>query len=265
MFYSPVNPLHSFEVVLFMNISRPLVSLAVSSFLILAGCATSSTVENGYDPAEYLNRPVHSLNKGIDKVLIRPIAKGYEAIVPATIKHVIGNEVRFLSLPGTLINSALQGNIERTGDTAARLFVNATMGGLGALDPATDMNIPEHSEDFGQTLAVWGARQGPYYSLPLLGPSTARGVVGRVGDFALDPLSFIGGGSTRLWLGPVNRVASIIDTRMKFGSAIDQALYNSPDSYVTVRNLYLQRRRNAILNGQDSPSVRPDIYEGGEF
>jgi len=248
-----------------MSNNRSLASLAVLGCLTLAGCATSTTVDNGYDPAQYLIRPIHAFNKGVDTALLRPLSKGYEAVVPATIKHVVNNEVRFLSLPGTFINSALQGNVERAGDTAARMVVNATLGGLGALDPATEMNIPEHDEDFGQTLAVWGARQGPYYELPLFGPSSARDFVGRAGDFMLSPLSYIGGGTTRLLLGPAKRVASIIDTRYQFGDAIDQALYETPDSYVTVRNLYLQRRNNAILNGEVDPDASPDIYEGGEF
>lgn len=239
--------------------------LAALCMMALAGCAQSTTVDNGYDPAQYLNRPFHALNKGVDKVVVRPLSKGYEYVVPATIKHVVNNELRFLSLPGTLVNSALQGNIERTGDTAARLLVNGTIGGLGVLDPATEMGIPEHSEDFGQTLAVWGARQGPYYELPLLGPSSARDFAGTVGDFALNPLSYVGGGTGSLILGPVRRGVDIVDTRFRFGKLVDGALYESPDSYVTVRDLYLQRRNNAILNGQTDVDALPDIYDGGDF
>ena len=239
--------------------------LAALCMMALAGCAQSTTVDNGYDPAQYLNRPFHALNKGVDKVVVRPLSKGYEYVVPATIKHVVNNELRFLSLPGTLVNSALQGNIERTGDTVARLLVNGTIGGLGVLDPATEMGIPEHSEDFGQTLAVWGARQGPYYELPLLGPSSARDFAGTVGDFALNPLSYVGGGTGSLILGPVRRGVDIVDTRFRFGKLVDGALYESPDSYVTVRDLYLQRRNNAILNGQTDVDALPDIYDGGDF
>ncbi len=235
------------------------------SFIALSGCAQSTTVENGYDPAEYLNRPFHALNKGLDTAIIRPISKGYGAVVPATVKHIVNNEVRFLSLPGTLVNSALQGNIERTGDTAARIFVNATLGGLGALDPATDLKIPEHDEDFGQTLAVWGANQGAYYELPLLGPSSSRDFAGTLGDLVLNPLSYVGSGTGGTLLGAGRRAASIVDTRHEFSDVIDEALYNSPDSYVTVRNLYLQRRNNAILNGQFDADARPDIFEEGEF
>lgn len=245
---------------------QTLASVVALSLLALSGCAQqSTTLENGYDPAQYLNRPFHAFNKGLDTAIIRPVSKGYGAVVPATIKHVVNNEVRFLSLPKTLVNSVLQGNLERTGDTAARLLVNGTLGGLGALDPATELNIPEHDEDFGQTLAVWGANQGPYYELPLLGPSSSRDFAGTVGDFFLNPLSYVGSGTGSTLLGAGRRTASIVDTRSKFSDAIDGALYGTPDSYVTVRNLYLQRRNNAILNGQSDLNARPDIYEGEPF
>jgi len=252
-------------VVPFMSLFRPFASLALFGFVALSGCATSTTVDNGYDPAQYLNRPFHAVNKGFDTAILRPVSKVYGAVVPATIKHIVRNEVRFLSLPSTFINAALQGNLERAGDTAARFLVNGTFGGLGALDLATDLNIPEHDEDFGQTLAAWGARQGPYYELPLLGPSSARAFAGRVGDYILNPLTYVSGGTAGLIVGPVKTAASIIDTREQFGDVIDQALYESPDSYVTVRNIYLQRRMNAILNGETDMDARPDIYEGGEF
>jgi len=248
-----------------MSFSRFVTGLAVTGTLALSGCANTASVQKDQDPASYLNRPFHAFNKGFDTVLLRPVSKVYDAAVPATIKHVINNEVRFLSLPGTFVNSALQGNFERAGDTAARFFVNGTMGGLGALDPATDLKIPEHDEDFGQTLAVWGAGQGPYYELPLLGPSSARDFAGTVGDFILNPVSYVGGGTGSLLLGPGRRAASIIDTRARFGDAIDRALYDGADSYSTVRNLYLQRRNNAILNGQFDAQAQPDIYEGGDF
>lgn len=248
-----------------MSFLRFAAGFAVIGVLSLSGCANTASVEREQDPAEYLNRPFHAFNKGLDKAIFRPVSKAYDVAVPATVKHVINNEVRFLSLPGTFVNSALQGNFERAGDTAARFFVNGTLGGLGALDPATDLKIPEHDEDFGQTLAVWGAGQGPYYELPLLGPSSARDFAGTVGDFIINPVSYVGAGTGALLLGPGRRVASIIDTRTRFGDAIDRALYDSPDSYTTVRNLYLQRRNNAILNGQFDAKSQPDIYEGGEF
>ncbi len=248
----------------FKSRSRTHSALLIAAFVGISGCSTSSTVENGYDPAMKTNRVIHSFNKGVDTAILRPLSKGYDLVVPATVKHIINNEVRFLSLPGTFTNALLQGNLERAGDTAARMVVNATIGGLGALDPATEMRIPEHDEDFGQTLAVWGAESGPYYELPLLGPGSARSIVGMAGDYVLNPLSYFSGNAVT-YIGAGSRVASIVDTRFRFGSLIDQALYESPDSYVTVRDLYLQRRKNAILNGDIRGDALPDIYENDTF
>ena len=232
--------------------------------LALSACA-SSTVENGYDPAEGFNRAMHGFNKGVDTVVVRPASKAYGYAVPKTVKHVIGNELRFLALPGSFANSVLQGNFERAGDTAARFWVNGTLGGLGTLDPATEIGIPEHSEDFGQTLAVWGVGSGPYLELPLLGPATVRSTAGRVADFALDPLTYIGSGSTTQAVKAAQRPVQVVDTRHRFGDLLDEVLYESDDSYSVVRNTYLQRRNNAILNGKVDEEALPDIYEAEPF
>jgi len=233
-------------------------------FTALSGCS-STTAENGDDPARGFNRAMHSFNKGVDTAVVRPLSKGYEYAVPETAKHVINNEVRYLSLPVSLANSALQGNVERSGQTLARLLVNGTIGGLGALDPATEMGIPEHSEDFGQTLATWGVGSGPYLELPLLGPSTVRDALAKPVDVALNPLTYIGQGTTTAIVKASERPARIIDTRYRFGKIIDDVLYKSEDSYTTVRNTYLQRRRNAILNGKVTEDVLPDILEQEPF
>jgi len=204
-------------------------------------------------------------NKGVDTAVLRPVSKGYEHAVPATFKHVINNEVRYVQLPVSFANSVLQGNVERAGDTLARIFINSTLGGLGALDPATEMGIPEHSEDFGQTLAVWGVGSGPYVELPLLGPSTVRDSLSRVGDNALNPLTYIGQGTTTAIIKAAETPVRIVDTRHRFGKLIDEVLYESDDSYTVVRNTYLQRRRNAILNGNIDAEALPDIYEDEPF
>lgn len=244
--------------------SRRILSGFAAIALVVSGCA-ATTVENGNDPAEGFNRAMHSFNKGVDTAIIRPVSKGYGYVVPETIKHIVNNEVRFVSLPGSLANSILQGNFDRAGDTAARLFVNATLGGVGALDPATEIGIPEHSEDFGQTLAVWGVESGPYLELPLLGPNTVRSAFGRIGDYALDPLTYIGSGTATTIAKASVTPTRIIDTRYRFSDLLDEVLYESDDSYTKVRNTYLQRRRNAILNGQVTEEVLPDIYESEPF
>jgi len=238
---------------------------ALATVLVISACSNSVIPEEGSDPLESFNRTMHKFNKGADTAVLRPLSKGYEYAVPETIKHVVNNEVRYVQLPVTFANTVLQGDVERAGDTAARFFVNSTIGGIGLLDPATEMGIPEHSEDFGQTLAVWGVGSGPYVELPLLGPSTIRDGVSRVGDAALNPLTYVGSGTTTAIVKAAETPVRIVDTRYRFSPLIDEVLYETDDSYSVVRNTYLQRRRNAILNGQVTEEVLPDIYEAEPF
>lgn len=231
----------------------------------ISACSGSTVPEQGSDPIEGFNRAMHGFNKGVDTVVVRPLSKGYEFAVPATVKHVVNNEVRYVQLPISFANSMLQGDVGRAGDTLARIVVNTTIGGLGALDPATEMGIPEHSEDFGQTLAVWGVGSGPYVELPLLGPTTVRDGLSRVGDYALNPLTYIGQGSTVAIAKAAETPVRIVDTRYRFGSLIDEVLYENDDSYSVVRNTFLQRRKNAILNGNLAADDLPDIYEAEPF
>ena len=242
------------------------VATMIGAIVALSACGSSGVVPaNNSDPAEGFNRAMHTFNKGVDTAVVRPLSKGYEYAVPETVKYIVNNEVRYVKLPISLANSLLQGNLERAGDTAARFFINSTIGGVGLLDPATTMGLPEHSEDFGQTLAVWGVDSGPYIELPLLGPTTVRDGLARVGDYALNPLTYIGQGTTTEIVKAAETPARIVDTRYRFGKLIDDVLYETDDSYTIVKNTYIQRRRNAILNGKVTEEVLPDIYEAEPF
>ncbi len=250
---------------IFSLFSKPLVGFACATSIILSGCAGNTVPDQASDPLESFNRVTHSINKGVDTAVLRPLSKGYGTVIPETVKHVINNEVRYVQLPLTFVNSVLQGNIERAGDTAVRFFVNSTLGGLGTLDPATEIGIPEHEEDFGQTLAVWGVGSGPYVELPLLGPSTIRDMVSLAGDAALNPTTYIGQGTAATIAKAAETPVRIVDTRHRFSDLIDGALYESDDSYTIVRNTYLQRRRNAILNGQIDADTLPDFDNENPF
>lgn len=249
----------------FRRLSALRAASAVVGLLAISACSSTSTSEGNDDPLEGFNRTMHSFNKGVDSAVLRPLSQGYDYAVPETIKHVVNNEVRYVQLPVSLANSVLQGDVPRATDTVARIVVNSTIGGLGLLDPATEMGIPEHSEDFGQTLAVWGVPSGPYLELPLLGPSTVRDGLSRVADNAMNPLTYIGQGTTTSIVKAAETPVRIVDTRYRFGTLIDEVLYETEDSYSVVRNTYLQRRRNAILNGQVTEEVLPDIYEAEPF
>ncbi len=227
--------------------------------LAAAGCATPAP-EGALiaDPYESLNRDFHEFNKGWDLVALRPATYIYREATPTLFQHLVGNAVDHLALPVIFFNSVLQGDIDLALNTAGRFSVNTLVGAGGLLDPATEFGLPFEQTDGGLTLAEYGANEGPYIVLPLLGPSTGRDAVGAVFDFAIDPFNFIsvpGGAGTSV----ATVAAPIINARSENFELIDDALYNSDDSYVTVRTAYVLSRRNAAAGGTEADAL-PDIF-----
>ena len=140
------------------------------------------------DPWEPMNRQIHGFNTGLDKVTLKPIAKGYQKVVPQFLRTGIGNFSSNLRTPLNIINSFLQGNGKTGLSETGRFLANSTFGLLGVLDVATDMGLERHNEDFGQTFAKWGIPDGPYVVLPFLGPRTVRDAVAVPLNFFADPL-----------------------------------------------------------------------------
>lgn len=135
------------------------------------------------DPWQGFNRTMYRFNYRFDKYVFLPIVRGYQAITPDFLEQGIHNFFTNVKNIKTLYNSILQGSLKKTGDTTGRFLVNTTMGLLGIFDVATFLEIPQHEEDFGQTLGVWGVGSGPYLVLPILGPSSVRDGVGTGTDF----------------------------------------------------------------------------------
>ena len=168
----------------------------------LAGCATApdptdpdavADFKAANDPLEPLNRAVYEINDGIDVVILRPLALAYRAVVPNPARQGVRNLLDNLASPVVLANDMMQGKPKRAGDTFMRLVINSTLGVAGLFDVATGLGYPQHSADFGMTLAVWGlVDEGAYLMLPLFGPSNPRDAVGRGADMALDPFTWIG-------------------------------------------------------------------------
>jgi len=165
--------------------------------VLLASCATQD-VSGANDPYEATNRKIFNFNQQLDKAVMKPVAQAYVDVVPEPARDGVHNFLVNLNLPVTFANDILQGEIERTGETVARFTVNTTIGIGGLLDVATRIGVPFHTEDFGQTLAVWGVGEGPYLVLPLLGPKPPRDAVG----YAVDSIAF-----DRDWIGQGERRA----------------------------------------------------------
>ena len=205
------------------------------------------------DCFEKLNRATFSFNQGLDKVIVKPIAKGYRNL-PVPVQKGTGNAVNNLSNLITIPNNVLQGDIKTAIINTARLAVNTTVGLLGTIDVANKIGFPKYEmEDYGQTLGKWGFGPGCYLVLPVLGPSTIRDTAGSfVNVLGGDPwysVSIDGNNefiSERLYL--TSKALSGINFRAENLDSIDNVEKNSIDFYASIRSLYLQDRENKIKN-----------------
>gem|GEM_PF-261938 len=205
------------------------------------------------DPLEDWNRFVFDLNTLI-YTLLQPVIAPY-GVLPEERKRNVDNFVHNLSTPVILVNDLLQGETDRAWITTQRFFVN-TVAGLGLFDPASEMGLPKHSEDFGQTLGVWGVSDGPYMVYPLIGPSNPRDGVGRVVDMVTDPLFWISGSTAEA----VSYSKTYVSTSSQLGSGVNRMeglRESSLDFYAAVRSLYTQNRRAAIANQEEGPAAGP--------
>ncbi len=161
---------------------------------------------------------------------------------PDPVRQGISNFSGNFDLPGYIVNDVLQGNIDDAAHNVMRFLMNSTFGFLGLLDPASATGLYARESDFGETLHVWGAREGAYLVLPLVGPTTERDAAGEVVDLFANPLSYILPKPER-YAGTVTGVASKVGDRYRFVATINSILYESADSYAQARILYLQNRR----------------------
>ncbi len=200
------------------------------------------------DPYEARNREVHELNKKIDRLFLRPAARGYGSLIPEPVRNGVRNFTENLNLPGMVVNDLLQLNIEDALHNSARFLFNSTLGLGGILDPSDGMGLYERSTDFGETLYVWGFAEGPYVELPLLGPTTQRGMVGKVVDLFINPLMHELPDSER-HLARFASFATKLGDRYDYSDTVDAILYESADSYAQARLLFLQNRRYELSGG----------------
>jgi phospholipid-binding lipoprotein MlaA len=233
--------------------------LAVTLAGLLAGCAAPPEDAGfAWDPYEETNRQIHEFNKGWDTVLIRPASQVYDAVTPGVVRLLVSNGLDMLDLPAIFVNNLLQGDPLAALRTAGRFGINVVVGG-GLLDPATEFGLPKEPTDLGVTFATWGFEEGPYVSLPLLGPATTRDAVGRVVEIAIDPFNFLTGFPGVEFLGPGSTGIAIVELRSDNATPIDRAYYGTEDSYVTTRSGYLQFRRRRVAGGVTEEQL-PDVF-----
>ncbi|MFY8106618.1 VacJ family lipoprotein [Elstera sp.] len=241
------------------SLSRLCRVLPLVAVLGLGACASSQTAEN--DPIEGFNRGVFAVNDALDQAVIRPVAYGYREAVPEPIRDRVRDFVANLASPVILLNDLLQGEFDRAGTTFTRFWINTIAGVGGLVDIASSVGIQRHTEDFGQTMATWGAGEGAYLVLPLLGPSNPRDAIGKVVDIFTDPMTYIFGAHGPEW-GPYALTGTrIIDGRSRIIRETDDLRRNSFDYYATIRSIYRQQRADEIANGRAKPGNTPS-YPG---
>ncbi len=205
------------------------------------------------DCFEGLNRATFGFNQALDGIIFKPVASAYR-VLPSPVKSGVSNSLDNLSSLVTIPNNLLQGDFKKAGVNTGRFVVNTTLGVLGLMDVAQHLGLNKmEREDYGQSLAKLGVGPGCYVVLPVLGPSTARDVVGSASNF-------MGGDAwynvtvkndTQYFKDSdyyISKGTSGVDFRAKNYDSIENLEKNSIDFYASVKSLYLQDRQQKILN-----------------
>ncbi len=215
--------------------------------LWLSACAglPVDSQRSARDPWERMNRTTYKFNDGLDRAVLKPLAKGYVKIAPPPVRTGVTNFFDNLETPVTMVNDLLQWQIKAFFSDTARLVLNTTLGIGGLLDPATRAGLDKNDRDFGQTLGVWGVKSGPYVVLPVLGPSDVRDAGGKLVDTYSNPRNYIQDPWVRWGMWGLRGVD--IRSRLLYTDSLVQSAY---DPYAFVRNAYLQHRDFRISGGQ---------------
>jgi len=245
-----------------MKLSIPLLSAPYRAFslVILAGlaaCGPAPAPQGINDPYETENRATHAFNVALDRNILKPLSSGMGG---GPVSTGIGNFADNLGTPGDVVNNLLQVRLGRATHNTLRFAINSTIGMGGIFDPATAMGVTEKKTDFGETLHVWGVEEGAYVELPLLGPSTQRDALGSVVDLALDPMNYLLP-RPESYVGTMAKLAAKLGDRGRYSATVDSILYDSADSYIQARLLYLQNRRYELGQTSGESASFEDPYE----
>jgi phospholipid-binding lipoprotein MlaA len=205
---------------------------------------TTNSSKHKRDPYENWNRKVFAFNEGLDRLLLKPIAQSYRAIMPEFVDRSVTNVFSNLGEVSNFTNSVLQLKLESAVVAAGRFTFNTVFGLAGVFDVATAWDLPERPEDFGQTLGRWGSGAGSYLMLPVLGPSNPRDFAGFGVDSFLLPSAWDEIDSS---YNAYARGVQIVDIR---ADLIPAEKLISGDRYVFFRNAYMQRRDFLINDGE---------------
>ena len=241
--------------------TRLLIIVLVVSLPLFSGCTTLKSTDDptahiSSDPIEGFNRSVYAFNDGADKLILRPVARTYDKVLPKPVKKGVSNFFSNLGEPLNIVNNLLQGKWERSLSSTYRFAVNSTVGLLGLVDVAKKYEVDVAREDLGQTLASWGVGPGPYVMLPFLGPTNFRDGVGRIASsIAFFPTQEIGDDSDT---HSALNILEIVDLRVSL-LGTDKLLQQQIDQYSFLKSAYEQNRLRAIYDG--SPPKDEEKYD----
>jgi len=205
--------------------------------------ALAEEEQKNIDPFEPFNRQMFALNDKLDQYILRPVAKGYDWLLPPTVKRGVGNMFANMYDLNAAINGVLQGRLIRAAGSTGRFLVNSTLGVAGLFDVATPLGISPYRTDFGHTLAIWGFDSGPFLMIPVFGPRTVRSGTGTLFDLYTSVPNYLEDDILRNTLWGLE----IVDGRARLLSA-DELI--SGDRYIFLRDAYLQSRETFVHDGK---------------
>ncbi len=234
--------------------------LLASIAMLTTGCVSVKGPTSKMDPLESYNRTMFKINDSVDKAVLKPVSRTYDKITPSPLKKAFRNFFSNIGEIPVVFNGLLQLKFQQAAYDTSRFLINSTLGLGGFLDVAADAGLEKHDEDFGQTLGKWGVPSGPYFVLPVLGPSTIRDSAGRLADAPLKPIGYITPDAAKYSIyaadGVVTR-ASLLGASNVLGEA-------ALDPYVFVRDAYLQRRLKQVYDGKVPQEKLDELEEADD-
>ena len=212
------------------------------SFIVFLSLTYLSVALSEVDPFQDLNEKTHKLNQSLDKSIATPVAKAYRKVTPDFVEVGVTNFTDNIEDVNIALNNLLQGKIKEGFSDIFRFTLNSTIGVLGLFDVASTIGLEKHSEDFGQTLAVWGVSDGPYIVLPVLGPSSLRDTLARIPEAFMTPLLLIDHDRTGYELTAID----LLDKRARY-LGLESIVIG--DDYLFYRDAYFQSRDFDINDG----------------
>jgi phospholipid-binding lipoprotein MlaA len=223
--------------------------------LTLFGCASlpPGAKRDPRDPWERMNRTTFKVNMALDHAVARPVARAYEKVTPRPVRTGVSNFMDNLFYPVTMGNDLLQLKFKPFAQDTGRFLMNSVVGIGGLFDPATKAGLPKNEEDLGQTFGYWGAKPGPYFVIPILGPSDVRDGIGKLGDAYMNPLTYVHSDYNYIRYSLIG--VELVDVRYRLLPQ-DKLLDEAYDPYLLLKNAYLQRRQYQVTDGKLSDKDR---------